>query len=62
MHIIRERLNADRYSIFLNNIFDFFEDISLNFIATMRYQHDGAPPIRGGVDVDCLSQHFIKLF
>lgn len=58
LHVLQERLSAVIYRDFLNNTFDRLEDVPLNIIQHMWYQHDGAPPHRGRVVVEWLNQHF----
>lgn len=59
LHVLNERLNADYYRRFLDNtLFDLLEDVPLNVIQNMWYQHDGAPPHRGRVVVGWLNEHF----
>lgn len=59
LRVINERLNADMYRNFLEtNLFGFIDDVPLNIVQNMWYQHDGAPPHRGREVIAWLHEHF----
>jgi hypothetical protein len=59
LQMINDRLNANIYRNFLQNtIFDLIDNVPLNLIQNMYYQHDGAPPHRGRAVTEWLNEIF----
>lgn len=59
VHVLNDRLNADLYRHFLeHDLLEFIDDVQLNIIQNMWYQHDGAPPHRGRQVAAWLNEHF----
>lgn len=59
IQIINDRLNGELYRQLLEHtLYDLIDEVPLNVIANMWYQHDGAPPHRGREVTTWLNNNF----